>query len=319
MIKKQFLKTVTVFLPFLLLTGCGNQAETEEENTEQEELTTLTIGVMPATDNIPLIVAQDQGFDKEHGVELVLEDFSSARDRDAAFQAEELDGVSTDLVAIAIYQQAGQDVNITGSTFGQFDLITGDDSVQTVADLEGKEIIYAQNTATQYASERMLEAAGVSSDSVTVVEVPQVPTRLELLKNQQASAAILPEPFVTMAKSDGLRVLESTNNMGINPFVMGFPSDVIEEKQEAIRGMYEAYNDAVAYMQEHDSDDYIDLFIEEIGFPETLKDQIVVPDYTEAQQVKESDVVSAFEWAQANGLLTEALEPSEVISDVYFK
>lgn len=308
-------------LAVMTLGACGNEGKEAEKTATSSDkaVETLTLGVMPSTDNIPLILAHEKGFDKDHGVEIKLENFKAAKDRDAAFQAGKVDGVSTDLVAIAIYQEAGMDVKITGNTYGQFDLITGDDSVKTTADLKGKDVILSKKTGTEYAVTMMLEKAGLTDQDINVSEVPQVPTRLELLKNNQAQAAILPEPFATMATADGLRVLDSTRKIGINPFVMGMPQDVIEKKADAIKGMYEAYNEAVDYIKDHDKSDYIQLFIDEVGFPETLKDQITVPDYTHAEQATDEDITSAFTWAKEHDLLTKDLQPKDVLSDVYFK
>lgn len=321
---KKILASLGILGLGLTLAACGggNGAASTDSTTEASgngKPVTLTLGVMPSTDNIPLVLAHEKGFDKAHGVDIKLETFKAAKDRDAAFQADKVDGVSTDLVAIAIYQQGGMDVKITGTTFGQFDLLTGDDSVQSVKDLKGKTVILSKNTGTEYSVNKMLTDAGLTMKDVKVQEVPQVPTRLELLKNKQAAAAILPEPFVTMGKADGLRVLQSTVDVGINPFVMGMKQETIDAKAEAIRGMYAAYNEAVEYIKTHDKDDYIDLFIKEIGFPETLKDQIEIPAYTEATQATDADVESAFAWATEVGLLKKDLKPSDVLSDVNFK
>lgn len=320
---KKFLTTMTILGLTLALAGCGSSQDKTEgssaKNSSDKDVTTLTLGVMPSTDNIPLVLAHEKGFDKKHGVDIKLETFKAAKDRDAAFQAGKVDGVSTDLLAIGIYQQAGLDVKITGSTYGQFDLVTGDDSVQSLEDLKGKTVLFSKNTGTSYAVQRMLETVGLSEKDIEMQEVPQVPTRLELLKNGKAAAAILPEPFVTMGKADGMRVLKSTLDIGINPFVMGMTQETIDKKSAAIKGMYEAYNEAVAWMKEHNKDEYIQLFIDEIGFPETLKDQINVPDYPQAQQATEEDVAGAFKYAKEVGLLKKNLKPSDVLSDVYFK
>lgn len=319
---KKWMTTAGILaLTALTLGACGSSSKDTDQSSaaSDEKVTTLTLGVMPSTDNIPLILAHEKGFDKDHGVDIQLENFKAAKDRDAAFQAGKVDGVSTDLVAIAIYQEAGMDVKITGNTYGQFDLVTGDDSIQSTADLKGKDVILAKKTGTEYAVTQILAEAGLKDSDIKVSEVPQVPTRLELLKNQKAQAAILPEPFVTMGVSDGLRVLDSTRSIGINPFVMGMPKEVIDEKADAIKGMYEAYNEAVDYIKEHDKSDYIQLFIDEVGFPESLKDQITVPDYTYAEQATDEDITSVFAYAHDHDLLTKDLKPADVLSDVYFK
>ncbi|MNC44123.1 hypothetical protein D3C75_930190 [compost metagenome] len=83
--------------------------------------------------------------------------------------------------------------------------------------------------------------------------------------------------------------------------------------------MYAAYDEAVAYMKSHDQSEYIDLIIKEVGYPDTLKDQITVPEYQPANQVDVKEVEAAFAWAREKGLLTKNISAEEVISDVQFK
>lgn len=321
-------KILLGFSAMLLLTlgACGNETKKEENQTStssqaqttSESIQQLTIGVMPSMDNMPLIIAHEQGFDKNHGVDLQIEAFKSGKDRDAAFQAGTVDGINADLIAIATYLQGGMDVKITSATQGQFDFI-GAKEIQSMADLAGKEVVILKNQGPEFVAEKLLEQAGLTPASVQMVEVPQVPARVELLNNDQASAAILPEPFVTMTMAQGMHNLGSTLDLGINLFALTFTQTVIDEKATAIKGMYEAYNDAVDWMNAHDQAEYIQLFIDEIGFPETLKEQIQVPTYQKAFQTKETDLQTAFNWAMQKGLLEKEVAPKDVLSHVYFE
>lgn len=314
------MKKSIVLLGMLALTAflgaCGNKSE---ESTATEEVNTIKIGVMPSTDNIPLIVAHEQGFDKKHGVEIKLETFKSAKDRDAAFQAEEVDGINSDLVAFTNYLQGGMKVKFTSSTYGQFDLVTNQKDADSLKDLKGEQIVIMNNQGPEYSVDQMLKNVDMTKDDVRLIDVPQVPSRLELLKNHQAAAAILPEPFVTMAKAEGMKVLDSTRKIGINPFILCFPETVISEKAAALQGMYDAYNEAVDWLKSHDKEEYIQLFIDKIGFPEKLKEQIEVPDYPHIQQASKEDIQTVFTWAHDKGLLEKNLRPEDVLSDVYFK
>lgn len=324
-VKRMLLVSLMVVVIAALAVGCGSNNNTNSGSAEgtttdaPKETASLTLGLLPSIDAIPFVIAHEQGFDKNHGVNLDIQTFKSAKDRDVAFQAGKLDGISADLVAISIYNEAGMDVKITSTTFGEFDLLTGNDAIQEVKDLKGKTVILSKNTSTQYTVAMMLKQAGLTEEDITVTEVPQIPTRLELLKNQKADAAILPEPYVTMGKTSGLRVLSSTLTAGVNPFVLAFPQTVIDEKAEAIRSMYAAYDEAVEYMKSHDQSEYIDLVIKEVGYPETLKDEIKVPDYVPANQVDVNEVEAAFAWAREKGLLSKDITAEEVISDVQFK
>lgn len=315
---KKWLGSLIVMVAAIsLLAGCA--PEEKKEVKKENGKTVIRLGVMPSTDNIPFIIAQQKGYLKERGVSLDLEVFKSANDRDAALQAGKLDGVITDLVAVAIYQQGDLDVKVVAAPYDQFDLVSSDGEVQTVADLKGKDVVFATRSGTAYAIDKMLQEAGLTMADITVNEVPQVPARLELLTNQKASAAILPEPFVTMAKAGGMNVVQSTRDIGINPFAIAFTTSFIEGESEALRSMFDAYNQAADYVKTADKADYLELFIKEVGFPETLKDQIDVPDYGKLEQVKVADVESAFGWSTEAGLLKKDLKAEDVISDVYFK
>lgn len=311
---------ISMTAALLLLTACGTPAKdkTSESSAGSNEITTLKIGVMPSMDNIPLIVAHEQGFDKKHGVELDVQAFKSGKDRDAAFQAGAVDSINADLVGVAAYVQAGIDVKIMSATQGQFDLISTAE-VKEVADLKGKEVVVLKNQGPEFAAEEFLKQANRMGEDVKMVDVPQVPSRVELLSNNQASAAILPEPFVTMTTAQGMNNLGSTLDLGINLFALVATQDVIDEKATAFKGMYDAYNDAVQWMKENDQEAYIQLFIDEIGFPETLKEQIVIPEYKEAFQASEEDITRAFDWAKTKGLLEKDVLAKDVLSDVYFK
>ncbi|WP_310551368.1 ABC transporter substrate-binding protein [Paenibacillus glufosinatiresistens] len=281
-------------------------------------LTTLTLGMLPSIDAIPFVIAHEQGFDAEHGVNLDIQSFKSAKDRDAASQAGKLEGWSADLVAISLYNQAGLDVKIASTTTGSFSLLTGNDAIQSVKDLKGKTVILSKNTSTEYTVATMLAQAGLTEKDITVTEVPQIPTRLELLKNGKADAAILPEPYVTIGQAAGLRVLSSTGEAGINPFVLALPGKTIRDKADAVHGMYAAYNEAVDYMKSHDQSEYIDVVVREVGYPEEMKSEIKVPSYEHAVQADVKQIEQAFAWAREKGLLSKETKPEEVISGVEF-
>ena len=316
---KKIMISMTIAL-LLTLTACGAPAKdkTNESSADSNDITTLKVGVMPSMDNIPLIVAHEQGFDKKHGIELDVQAFKSGKDRDAAFQAGAVDSINADLVGVAAYVQAGIDVKIMSATQGQFDLISTAE-VKEVADLKGKEVVVLKNQGPEFATEEFLKQVNLTGEDVKMVDVPQVPSRVELLSNNQASAAILPEPFVTMTTAQGMNNLGSTLDLGINLFALIATQDVIDEKSMAFKGMYDAYNDAVQWMKENDQEAYIQLFIDEIGFPETLKEQIVIPEYKEAFQASEEDITRAFDWAKTKGLLEKDVLAKDVLSDVYFK
>ena len=58
--------------------------------------------------------------------------------------------------------------------------------------------------------------------------VPAVPTRLEMLNAKQVDAALLPEPYATLALNDGGTALCSATGIGLYPSVIAFPKQAID-------------------------------------------------------------------------------------------
>ncbi|MBF1706100.1 MAG: ABC transporter substrate-binding protein, partial [Selenomonas sp.] len=92
-------------LTLLLVGGCGSPVQEKSE-----PLPKLTIGLMPDTDSIPFIIAAERGYFAEEGVEVELQPFKSAMDRDAALQSGNLDGAVSDLLAVIFARSGGFDV-----------------------------------------------------------------------------------------------------------------------------------------------------------------------------------------------------------------
>ena len=123
-----------LLLVLAVAVGCGQQAE-------KKEMQEITIGLMPDTDSLPFIIAQEKGFFAEAGVKVNLQQFKSAMDRDSALQSGNLDGAVSDLLAVAFAKAGGFDVKATSFTDGSYKLVAG--AAEAAADvkaLQGKEV-----------------------------------------------------------------------------------------------------------------------------------------------------------------------------------
>ncbi|QIL45685.1 ABC transporter substrate-binding protein [Vagococcus coleopterorum] len=314
--KKTLLSLLTVGLAATVLVAC---APGEKKEDVAKEIKTVRLGVMPSTDNIPFLMAHKAEMDKKAGINIELEVFKSGPDRDAAFQAGEVDGVISDLVGLALYKQGDMDVKTVAAPYDEFDLVSADESVKTVSDLKGKSVDFAELTGTAYAMDMMLKDVNMTMADIKVENIPPVPARLERLGAGQTAGAILPEPFVTIGKAKGMHVVQTTKDLGFNPFAIIFDTKFIEKNDDAIKGMMTAYNEASAYIKENDRSEFMDLFIKDVGFPEDMKDLIEVPDFGEIEAVKEADVTSALEWTIEKGLLTKEITAKDVMNNDFVK
>ncbi len=332
---KKALCTVLATTLALTLVACGGETteQTTEETTdvateetaaepttEEPALSgeTLTLGIMRSSSQLPLFVARDQGYFEEEGLTVDLQVFNAAKDRDAALQANELDGVISDEVGMAIYQNGGIDMRITSATDGSFILVTAPESnILSFEDLKGKSVGISENTAIDYTLDAMLLANGLASTDVERVAIPAMPERLEMLKTGQIDAAVMPNPFADDAIAAGATQLAVADGSEI-PYisVVGFLNGAIEEKGADIAAFHRAYNKAVEYINANDVSMFEDIIINELGYPEAMRGSIVLPEFKATRLPSEEEVNNVFDWSRERGLLSTEITAADVLSDV---
>lgn len=311
---KNYILVILVFALVMSISGCSNEGV---EPVVNEEMMVLNIGAMGSIDVLPLVVAEENGYFEELGLTVNVEMFRAAKDRDAALQAGEIDGVTSDEVAIALYQNANIDMKITGMTDGEFTMVAGKDSgIESVEDLIGKKVAISENTVIEYTVDKIMEKNGFEADEIEKVAIPSMPTRLEMLNNGEVDAALMPSPFSDAAVAAGGVVIDRITNEGQYIAVTAFLNEIIEENPEAIKAFFSAYNKAVAYLNETDVSVYEDLVIRVVGYPETMKGNIVVPVFRLNQLPPESDLNEVLDWANSKGILTQDVSPNDMISNI---
>ena len=297
------------------MVACGS--EKEEVQTEK---TKLRVGVMGSIDAVPLVIAQQNGYFEEEGVELDLQIFKAANDRDAALQGGELDGVLCDETAISIYQNSDMDMKITGTTNGSWTLVAGKDSgITDLSDLKGKKVGISKNTMIEYLADDIALSNGLQVSDIEKVAIPAMPARLEALKNNQIDAAILPAPFNDTAVADGGIEVTKIYNKDIMISVTAFLQEVIDKDAKAIKGFYNAYNKAIDFINSNDITEYEDTIISTVGYSEDMRGNIVLPEFKTNYLPAEENVQNVLDWSKEKGLLTKDIKAEDVMSDVGIK
>ena len=314
--KKLFFIALCIFS--VLLTACGSTtSDNSSASSEKASGETLKIGLMPDIDSIPFIIAQEKGYFKEEGVNVELQQFKSAMDRDSALQSGNLDGGVSDMLAAGFVKSGGFDVKITSSTNGNYCLIAGTaNNAQSIADMKGQNISVSKNTIIEFVLDQMLAQNNMSENDINKTVIPQIPTRLEMLQNGKLDAAVLPEPMGSIAVKNGSHQIASSEDMKINPGVMVFTNDSVKNKADAIKAMYRAYNKAIDYLNNTPQEEYIDMVIEKAGLPPTTKDALKMPKYQKAVLPEKSDWEKSIKWLNDKGLVKEMYSYDDMVSDI---
>ncbi|MNI53804.1 hypothetical protein D3C73_1086580 [compost metagenome] len=149
--------------------------------------------------------------------------------------------------------------------------------------------------------------------------VPAIPTRLEMLNNGNVDAALLPEPFSSMAINSGGILLGSAGNLASYPSVSAFTQKAIDDKSSEIQAFYKAYNEAVEYINSTSVTEYEDLIIKTVGYPENMKGKIKLPTFRKNMLPKDEEVQEAINWCKDNNLITKNLTPKDVTNNIGVK
>lgn len=314
----KFKKLITTFMALAMVGTMAGCTKTQTE--EVKEIKKLSFGAMGSIDIVPIVIAKEKGYFEEEGLELDFQLFTAAKDRDAALQAGELDGVIADEIAISIYQNSGIDMKITGATNGAWTLVVGKDSgIENLEDLKGKKMAISENTMIDYLSDYIAEENGVNSSEIEKIAIPAMPARLEALRNKQVDAAILPAPFNDTAVADGGKGLADIDNADIMISAIGFLQDQIDNNEEAIKAFFTGYNKAVEYMKNTDIKEYEDIVIKTVGYSEDTKGNLILPELNTNYLPNSEKVQAVFDWSKNNGIIDKDLKAEDVIIDKFIK
>lgn len=304
----------------LLLSLCFFSSCKQGNKEGFKETEKLKIGVMSSMDFVPLAVAHEMGFFEKHQVKVDIRKFFSANDRDAAFQSGNIDGTVIDYTGAILQKAGGVDLKITSSCNATFCIMTGpNSSIRQLPDLKGRRVAVSRNTVIDFCTEMALQSVGIGPSEIKKEEINKIPIRLEMLMSGQIDATALPDPFITIATSRGAESIVCMKDLDYAVTGFVFKTEVINHKNEALKGFYQAYNEAVEYIQSHSAQDLKDILVTEIGFPETLINSVELPDYTSAQMPRDKDIQAAIDWLKSKKLIPSDFSSEDLLDNHLIK
>ncbi|MCF8008568.1 MAG: ABC transporter substrate-binding protein [Halanaerobiales bacterium] len=256
-------------------------------NVLAEDDFTLKIGIMPAVDSAPILLALERGYYQELNLDLKIDVYTNAVNRQSALQTGELDGAMTDLIAFVNNVKNGFLVKITTSTDGSFPvLVKKNFEEKEIIDIGMMEISVANFLSEQYLKEQY---------KMNKIFIPAIPARLEMVKSGKLDMAIIPEPLASMGELAGLEKRIYKNIYDFTPEAMIFTDTAIKNKSEAITRFHQAYNKAVLDIQK-DNNLAKDVLINSLKLNPEIKELITLPDYHLARVFTESYLNHVISW-----------------------
>jgi NitT/TauT family transport system substrate-binding protein len=293
----------------LIASGCA------KEETPQS----LKIGVMSDIGAAPYIIAKENGYFDALGLDVEITVFKSATDRDTAMQTGNLDGAMADMLTIMFYNDAAFDAKITSQTYGSYVMVSTPTLDKSgVEALDKIEVGISANTVIDFVTDQIAADAGIL-EKVSTVAIPQMPVRLEMLAAGELDAATLPEPLASAAVLSGGEAMMGTLDLGLQPGIFIMTEKSIEEKSEAIEKLYDGYNQGVDYLNTTEQSVYIQLLIDQLGFPPSLADSFDFPELSKAQVADEVTFGTVQSWMKGRALTTSNFSFSDLSTDQFIK
>ena len=263
---------LTIALVFSLA-ACGQKAdETQnDQQTEQEEFTPASYSIAAlkgptAMGLVKLMKDSESGETTGNGYTFTLA--GSADEVTPALLKGELDMacVPANLAAVLYNKTEGEIEVLAVNTLGVLYIVENGESVQSIADLKGQTIVAAGKGSTpEYALRYLLTENGIDPDNdVTIDWKSEHSECVAALASGQATIALLPQPFVTVAQSkiEGLRMaLDLTkewdaldNGSSLITGVIVARREVVEANPAAVNEFLKEYAASVDYVNANPAD-----------------------------------------------------------------
>jgi NitT/TauT family transport system substrate-binding protein len=285
---KRLIASLTL-LSALTMTGCASRQVDKPQNGSGVDGNgmSLKVGVMPAVDSAPIFLAAKKGYFKEFGVNVEVQQYTNAMNRQSALQSGELDGAMTDVIALVNNVQNGFDIKVTTSTDGSFPFLVKKDFKET----KDIKVGMMEISVTNYLSEEALR----DKYNIQKVYINEIPARLEMIKQGQLDMAVIPEPMASNGELSGLEKKVFAVKDDFSPDVMVFIGKAIKDKEKAVKAFHDAYNKAIVDIQKNDKEAR-EVLIEQLKLNEAIKDKIILPRYNKARVPSKEYLTKIMNW-----------------------
>lgn len=287
---------------------------------------TLHIGVLPITDVVPFYIADEQGYFKQQGLTVQLVAASSAAERDQMLITQQIDGMLNDLVSTVIFNKDKQNIKIVRTARTAFPnapeywiLAPKESTIKSPKDLAGKDIAISQNTVIEYVTDRLLELEGVPTADIKTTNVPAIPTRLQLLSQNQVPAATLPDPLASLGILQGAKiVIDDSKHPEVSVSVISFRSDIVSGRSGDIKKFLAAYDQAIQDIRTK-PDQFRNTLIDKGRVPDQLKDKYQFPPFPDPSIPSKAQWDDVVKWATEHKLITAPVAYESSVDSGFIK
>jgi NitT/TauT family transport system substrate-binding protein len=301
-------------------TSGTNGATTGATSTQQTQK--VTVGVIPILDVAPIHLGKEKGFFADRGIDLTLESGQggaaiipgvvSGQFQFGFSNMTSLILAKSKNLPLKVVAAGTSSTNVDGKDFSAV-VVKADSPITSAKDLAGKTVsVNTLNNVGDTTVRESIRKAGGDPSTVKFVELafPDMPAALE---KGQIDAAWIVEPFVTIVKSQGARIIASNLvDTAPNLMISGyFTSDkLISEKPDLVKAFTEALNESLEYADAH-PDEARAIVATYTKIDKGLLDQLILPKWH--TEINRESTQKLVDLAVQDGLITEKVDLSTLL------
>lgn len=267
----------------------------------------IRVGLLPIVDALPFVVAEREGLFQKEGVAVEITYFGSARDRDAAIASGQIDVAIHDPVGALMLIGNGVPIKIVGFVccLSENESNVGFYYVKAPGAAQVRKVAISKNTIIEYVASKLVKG------DVEFVDVPSIANRYQLLIEGKVDAAVMPDPWGTLAllnnatllaKHRDLVVLVASNSITSTP-----------EGRRALEKLITALNKAVD-IYNTDPAKYRDILAERLNLPAPLRQRYQIVWRAHIAQLPRDVFNDASSWLLQKGLVKQQLRYEDCVS-----
>jgi NitT/TauT family transport system substrate-binding protein len=279
----------------------------------------VTFGVLPVIDTLPFLVGAEEGFFAHEGIDLKIFSFSSALERDIALQSGRIDGYFGDLLNTLLLINSGRSLSVVSTVIHtrpdqrMFALLASPKSgITGITQAGAAPIAISRASVIEYVLDRMLQEKGVDPRSVKKTEIRAIPIRYQMLMAEKIKLAVLPEPLVTQAESQGARVIADDRRLDMPLTIFAFTRAFLETHPGVAGRFLRAYKKAVESVNRQ-PDAFKRLLAEKTQLPPSVKDLFKVPLFPVSERPTGRDVEDVEGWLLKMRLISKPIPFGSVV------
>jgi NitT/TauT family transport system substrate-binding protein len=283
----------------------------------------IRFGTLPVIQCLPVFVAAEKGYFKEQGITVELVSFNSALEKDVAFTSGQISGYFGDILTCMVLSANKIPIKIvavvhnTAKNQRMFALVLAPKYAgRDLNDAVGEGVAVSSNTVLDFLTTKFFSLKGIPANQAKMVEIKNIPIRLQMLVAGQVAVAVLPEPLATLAEMKGGKALMDDRGRGWSATILSFSEGFLGKEPGKAKAFLRAVAKASDYINKN-PEDVRAIMNRDCRIPDQLKSTFPVPGFPKLALPEPAQVGDVSRWLHQKRTIKKEVPYAQMVADGY--